>query len=90
MKWDERADYLVSRVVVHGRRRAAEMREVAVTIREAGVEPFMAAATAKCQDRISDIVDAGAGSRTMDAGFSWRAFADAIAAQDSKSPHPVM
>ncbi len=36
MKWDERADYLVSRVVVHGRRRAAEMREVAVTIREAG------------------------------------------------------
>ena len=90
MKWDERADYLVSRIVVHGRRRAAEMREVAVTIREAGVEPFMAAATAKCQDRISDIVDAGAGSRTMDAGFSWRAFADAIAAQDSKSPHPVM
>ena len=80
MKWDERADYLVSRVVVHGRRRAAEMREVAVTIREAGLEPFMASATAECQDRISDIVDAGAGSRATGSEFSWRQFADAAAA----------
>jgi len=80
MKWDERADYLVSRVVVHGRRRAAEMREVAVTIREAGQEPFMASATAECQDRISDIVDAGAGSRATGSEFSWRQFADAAAA----------
>src|SRR5439155_1141767 len=46
MNWDERADYLVSLVVVHGRRRAAEMREVAVTIREAGLESFMASAMA--------------------------------------------
>ena len=90
MKWDERADYLVSRVVVHGRRRAAEMREVAVTIREAGLEPFMATAAAKCQDRISDIVDAGAGSRTIDGDFSWRKFADAVAAQDRKTAQPVM
>jgi len=81
MKWDERADYLVSRVVVHGRRRAAEMREVAVTIREAGLEPFMSGATARCQDRISDIVDAGAGSRAMKGDFSWRTFADALAAR---------
>ena len=80
MNWDERADYLVSRVVVHGRRRAAEMREVAVTIREAGLESFMASATAQCQDRISDIVDAGAGSRAVGSDFSWRKFADTIAA----------
>lgn len=90
MKWDERADYLVSRVVVHGRRRAAEMREVAVTIREAGLEPFMASATAKCQDRISDIVDAGAGTRAVGSEFSWRKFADAIAALDRKAMKPVM
>lgn len=81
MKWDERADYLVSRVVVHGRRRAAEMREVAVTIREAGLESFMANATAQCQDRIADIVDAGTGSRAVDSDFSWRQFADAVAAR---------
>jgi 3-hydroxyisobutyrate dehydrogenase-like beta-hydroxyacid dehydrogenase len=90
MKWDERADYLVSRVVVHGRRRAAEMREVAVTIEEAGLEPFMAVATAKCQDRVSDIVDAGAGSRVVGSDFSWRKFADAVAALDRKARTPVM
>jgi 3-hydroxyisobutyrate dehydrogenase-like beta-hydroxyacid dehydrogenase len=90
MNWDERADYLVSRVVVHGRRRAAEMREVAVTIEEAGFEPFMAAATARCQDRISDIVDAGAGSRAVGADFSWRKFADAIAALHKRTMNPVM
>ena len=90
MKWDERADYLVSRVVVHGRRRAAEMREVAVTIREAGLEPFMSGATARCQDRISDIVDAGAGSHVVGSDFSWRKFADAVAALDRKAKSPVM
>jgi 3-hydroxyisobutyrate dehydrogenase-like beta-hydroxyacid dehydrogenase len=90
MKWDERADYLVSRVVVHGRRRAAEMREVAVTIEEAGLEPFMAAATARCQDRISDLVDAGAGSHAVGSDFSWRTFADAVATLGKRGKAPVM
>ena len=90
MKWDERADYLVSRVVVHGRRRAAEMREVAVTIREAGLESFMASATAQCQDRIADIVDAGTGSRAVDSDFSWRQFADAVAARVRKTAGHVV
>ena len=79
MKWDERADYLVSRVVVHGRRRAAEMREVAATLREAGVEPLMASATAQCQDRIADLADAEARARATRKDFSWRSFADALA-----------
>ncbi|MEO8675309.1 MAG: DUF1932 domain-containing protein [Casimicrobiaceae bacterium] len=90
MKWDERADYLVSRVVVHGRRRAAEMREVAVTIREAGLEPFMAGATAECQDRISDSVDAGAGSRAAGSEFSWREFADTLARRRTKANSPIL
>jgi 3-hydroxyisobutyrate dehydrogenase-like beta-hydroxyacid dehydrogenase len=80
MKWDERADYLVSRVVVHGRRRAAEMREVAATLREVGLLPFMASATAECQDRIADLAEADARSRAMEKDFSWRDFADGIAA----------
>ena len=79
MKWDERADYLVSRVVVHGRRRAAEMREVAATLREAGLEPFMATATARCQDRIADLANAEARSRAAGKDFAWRQFADAVA-----------
>jgi 3-hydroxyisobutyrate dehydrogenase-like beta-hydroxyacid dehydrogenase len=79
MKWNERADYLVSRVVVHGRRRAAEMREVAVTIGEAGQEPLMARATAQCQDRIADLADGEARARASRKDFSWREFADAVA-----------
>jgi 3-hydroxyisobutyrate dehydrogenase-like beta-hydroxyacid dehydrogenase len=78
MKWNERADYLVSRVVVHGRRRAAEMREVAVTLAEAGLEPFMASATARCQDYVADLSDAAARERATRKDFSWRAFADAL------------
>jgi len=78
MKWNERADYLVSRVVVHGRRRAAEMREVAATLREAGVEPFMASATAQCQDRIADLADAEDRMHATGKDFSWRRFADAL------------
>ena len=80
MKWDERADYLVSRVVVHGRRRAAEMREVAATLREAGVEALMASATAQCQDRVADLADAAARARAARKDFSWRQFADGVAA----------
>jgi len=80
MGWDKRADYLVSRVVVHGRRRAAEMREVASTLREAGILPLMASATAQCQDRIADLADAAARGSATGKDFSWRSFADTVAA----------
>jgi 3-hydroxyisobutyrate dehydrogenase-like beta-hydroxyacid dehydrogenase len=79
MNWDERADYLVSRVVAHGRRRAAEMREVATTLREAGIEPLMATATAQCQDRIAGLADAAARASAAHKDFSWRKFADGVA-----------
>jgi len=44
------ADYMVGRVVVHGERRAREMEEVAATLRELGIEPMMAEATARRMD----------------------------------------
>lgn len=44
------ADYMVGRVVVHGERRAREMDEVAATLRELGIEPMMAEATARRMD----------------------------------------
>jgi len=43
-------DYLISRVAQHGRRRAAEMREVAQALQAVGIEPTMALATAKRQE----------------------------------------
>jgi 3-hydroxyisobutyrate dehydrogenase-like beta-hydroxyacid dehydrogenase len=83
MNWDARADYLISRIVVHGRRRAAEMREVAATLREAGVEPRITLATAQAEDWIADLAAGGTiGFSTMDE-FAWRRMADAIFAANA-------
>jgi 3-hydroxyisobutyrate dehydrogenase-like beta-hydroxyacid dehydrogenase len=75
MDWPRQADYLVSRVVRHGRRRAAEMREVSHTVEDAGMQPLMAAAIALRHDWMADQVDAGIVARDEK---SWRAVADAI------------
>jgi 3-hydroxyisobutyrate dehydrogenase-like beta-hydroxyacid dehydrogenase len=48
--WPDLAQYMISRSLEHGVRRAEEMREAARTVEEAGVEPLMASATAKRQD----------------------------------------
>jgi 3-hydroxyisobutyrate dehydrogenase-like beta-hydroxyacid dehydrogenase len=44
--WRSRVSYNFDRMMVHGNRRAAEMREVAVTLRELGLPNRMASATA--------------------------------------------
>lgn len=49
------ADYLMERVAVHGRRRAAELREVAKTFAEVGLSCHMSAATARHQEMIADM-----------------------------------
>ncbi len=43
--WAEVAAYFVSRSIQHGVRRAEEMEEAAATVRDAGVDPWMATAT---------------------------------------------
>jgi len=48
--WSQLARYLISRSLLHGKRRAEEMREVARTVSEIGVEPLLAAPTAERQD----------------------------------------
>jgi 3-hydroxyisobutyrate dehydrogenase len=48
--WEKLADYNINRLVVHGERRAREMEEVAETLREAGVDPIRAEATARRHD----------------------------------------
>jgi 3-hydroxyisobutyrate dehydrogenase-like beta-hydroxyacid dehydrogenase len=50
MDWKKLADYMVGRAAIHGERRAREMDEVAATLQELGVEPMMAAATARRMD----------------------------------------
>lgn len=48
--WHRLARWMISRPLVHGRRRAEEMREVARTVRDAGIEPILSTPTAIRQD----------------------------------------
>jgi hypothetical protein len=48
--WPGLARYVMSRALLHGRRRAEEMREVARTVEQAGVEPLLSEAIAERQD----------------------------------------
>jgi 3-hydroxyisobutyrate dehydrogenase-like beta-hydroxyacid dehydrogenase len=79
MGWqDKLPDYLVSRVAEHGRRRAAEMREVAHTLEDVGIEPTMALATAARQDWVIDAMAAHGIEYSHAEPFSWRWLADAL------------
>jgi 3-hydroxyisobutyrate dehydrogenase-like beta-hydroxyacid dehydrogenase len=79
MGWDkELPDYLISRVAEHGRRRAAEMREVARTLSDAGFEPTMASAIATSQDALIDAMSEKGIEYDKVARFSWRRLADTL------------
>jgi len=53
--WKERAAYMIERVATHGIRRAAEMREVAITVDDLGLNGTMAHATVDWQQTIGDL-----------------------------------
>jgi 3-hydroxyisobutyrate dehydrogenase-like beta-hydroxyacid dehydrogenase len=55
IEWEKLAGYMIERVVSHGKRRAAEMREVAATLEGIGLEPIMAAASASRQQWVADL-----------------------------------
>lgn len=77
--WEKQGAYFFSRVVQHGQRRAEEMRESANTVREAGFEPFMAAAIADKQQWVADQArDAVFAGVARDA--SWQDYADRLLA----------
>jgi 3-hydroxyisobutyrate dehydrogenase-like beta-hydroxyacid dehydrogenase len=48
--WRKLARYMISRSLLHGKRRAEEMREVAETVRNAGIAPLMSSACAERQE----------------------------------------
>ena len=55
LDWAQVVPYNLERMANHGERRAAEMEEVADTLRELGVEPLMATATVKRQREMGQI-----------------------------------
>jgi 3-hydroxyisobutyrate dehydrogenase-like beta-hydroxyacid dehydrogenase len=81
--WSQQGAYFYSRVVQHGKRRAEEMREVANTVREAGFEPLMAAATASKQDWVASLAAQGVFDG-MEDHPAWQAYADRLITHSSK------
>jgi 3-hydroxyisobutyrate dehydrogenase-like beta-hydroxyacid dehydrogenase len=55
LDWTKIVPYNLERMANHGERRAAEMEEVADTLRELGVEPLMTTATVKRQREMGQI-----------------------------------
>jgi len=75
--WEVHGSWFWKRVVQHGRRRAEEMREAAVTVREAGVEATMAEAIADTQAAVAALAASGAFS-AAGSDARWRDLADCI------------
>jgi 3-hydroxyisobutyrate dehydrogenase-like beta-hydroxyacid dehydrogenase len=73
------SDYLISRVAEHGKRRAAEMREAAQAIADAGLEPLTALATARRQDWLAQVIAEFSLAVPKGENFAWQELADAIA-----------
>ena len=90
MGWDGALpDYLISRVAEHGKRRAAEMREAAEAVADAGLEPLTALATAQRQDWLAQAIVECALAFPKGKDFSWRELADAIAKASSETQEPA-
>jgi 3-hydroxyisobutyrate dehydrogenase-like beta-hydroxyacid dehydrogenase len=80
--WEKQATYFFQRAIEHGRRRSEEVREVAVTVREAGLKPHSAAGTAERQAWVADLADQGVfgpkGMKEFARSTDWRVEADRI------------
>ncbi len=82
--WERQGAYFFQRVIQHGRRRAEEMREVAQTVHEAGLEPWSAAGTAERQTWVADLAEKGVfGDRNLPRK-DWREDADRLLAATEK------
>ncbi|HEX4596897.1 MAG TPA: DUF1932 domain-containing protein [Burkholderiaceae bacterium] len=82
--WDEQGTYFFQRTIEHGRRRAEEMLEAAHTVREVGLVPWSASATAQRQAWVADLAEQGVlGSTAGDKSGrrDWRVEADRILEQ---------
>jgi 3-hydroxyisobutyrate dehydrogenase-like beta-hydroxyacid dehydrogenase len=55
LDWPKMVGYNLERMASHGMRRASEMEEVADTLRELGIEPYMAQATVARQRQMGEV-----------------------------------
>ena len=68
LDWTKLADYNLERMASHGERRAAEMEESAVTLRELGLDPVMVASTVRRQREMGALGKYDAVRQTLKAG----------------------
>jgi 3-hydroxyisobutyrate dehydrogenase-like beta-hydroxyacid dehydrogenase len=84
INWEKQGAYFFQRAIEHGRRRSEEVREVAETVREAGLTPWSAQGTAERQAWVADLADEGLFGAKGTEGFArsadWRTEADRILA----------
>jgi 3-hydroxyisobutyrate dehydrogenase-like beta-hydroxyacid dehydrogenase len=59
--WRDQANYNLDRMMVHGLRRAAEMKEVVKTLNGLGIQPKMSEQTVEWQESVGDLRHAPAG-----------------------------
>lgn len=82
LDWERQAAYFFQRAIEHGRRRSEEMREAALTVRDAGLEPWSARGTAERQAWVAELGDKGLFGARGEPGFArsadWRTEADRI------------
>src|SRR5476649_2383588 len=80
--WEKQGAYFFQRVIEHGRRRSEEVREVAETVREAGLTPWSSQGTAERQGWVADLADEGLfgakGTPEFARSADWRTEADRI------------
>ncbi len=92
IEWEKQAAYFFQRVIQHGRRRSEEVREVAETVRDAGLTPWSAEGTAERQAWMADLAEDGLFGQRGDAAFGrspdWRTEADRLLAHLAKPRLP--
>jgi 3-hydroxyisobutyrate dehydrogenase-like beta-hydroxyacid dehydrogenase len=89
--WEKQGAYFFQRVIEHGRRRSEEVREVAETVREIGLDPWSSQGTAERQAWVADLADEGLfgerGKKEFARSANWRTEADRIlGAINTKKP----
>jgi 3-hydroxyisobutyrate dehydrogenase-like beta-hydroxyacid dehydrogenase len=74
--WEKQGAYFFQRVIEHGRRRSEEVREVAETVREIGLDPWSSQGTAERQAWVADLADEGLfgerGKKEFARSANWR------------------
>ena len=82
LDWSKIVPYNLERMAVHGERRAAEMEEVADTLRELGVEPLMTLAAVKRQREMGQLGAQASVREALDQGRTAILSAISAAARD--------